>query len=123
MYNNGQNKRNAPPFVRGFFFLIVAAGFILILGVIVMWLWNAILPEALNANPITYWQAMGLLVLSRILFGSFWFGKRGHQNFKKKRAYWREKWMNMDDEERAAFKAKWKDKCRTRNKFNDEASE
>ena len=108
--------RDRMPYKRGFgpgkfvFFAFVGIGFVLVFGFIVMWLWNAILPKAIGVNPLTYWQAVGLLILSKILFGSFRFGPKGEKMAARKRA-WREKWMNMNEEERAEFKAKWKERC------------
>jgi hypothetical protein len=40
-----------------------------------MSLWNCLLPEILGVKSITFWQAMGILILSKILFGGFHFGK------------------------------------------------
>lgn len=108
--------RDRMPYGRGrgpkkfLFFALVGIGFVFVFGYIVMWLWNAILTKAIGANPLTYWQAIGLLVLCRILFGGFRFGHKGGKFAERKRA-WREKWMNMSEEERAAFKAKWKERC------------
>jgi hypothetical protein len=39
-------------------------------GLIVKLLWNALLPPLFGFPLVTFWQALGLLVLSRILFGS-----------------------------------------------------
>ncbi len=53
--------------------------FILIFAALVgatMLLWNALLPAIFGVVAITYWQALGLLVLGRLLFGGF--GKMGH---------------------------------------------
>jgi len=36
----------------------------------VMFLWNSILPSLVHVGMINYWQSLGLLVLSRLLFGS-----------------------------------------------------
>lgn len=49
------------------FIACIALGF----GYVVMRLWNSILPEVLHAQPLRYWQAVGLLILCRILVGSF----------------------------------------------------
>lgn len=35
----------------------------------VVWLWNGIIPWVIGFPPVTYWQAAGLLLLTRILFG------------------------------------------------------
>ena len=92
-------------------FLFFVAAFLL-LGAIIMLLWNAILPEVTSARALSYWQALGLLVLSRILFGSFRFGRPGGAPaYWKNRREWREKWMNMSEEERARFRESWRKRC------------
>ncbi len=48
---------------------------ILVFGAVVMGLWNAILPAVLGVKAITFLQALGILALSKILFGGF--GRRG----------------------------------------------
>ena len=76
-------------------------------GVGVMLLWNALAPEIFGLGVLNYWQALGLLLLARILFGGlggggrFWaLGMRGgfHQGNP-----FREKWMNMTNDERVDF--------------------
>ncbi|MCH5688999.1 hypothetical protein LWM68_34950 [Niabella sp. W65] len=52
---------------------------VFLFSAIVMLLWNAVLPDVLPVKPVSYWQAMGILVLSKILFGGFG-GGRGHKN-------------------------------------------
>lgn len=37
---------------------------------ILMWLWNAILVVLFNIPVITYWQALGIYIISNILFSS-----------------------------------------------------
>lgn len=89
--------------------LLVIAG-ILLLPYIVMLLWNGILPAVIGVKAITYWQAVGIFILSKILFGGF---KPGGK-FREKRMmknHFREKFMNMSTEEREAFKQKWKERC------------
>ncbi len=80
----------------------VVAG-IFAFSAIVMWLWNAILPEVIEVSPISYWQAMGILVLSKILFGGFRGGPRGgkRHSWKKEMLY---KCRHMSPEEKARFK-------------------
>ena len=71
---------------------------IAILSGIVMLLWNAIIPELFaGARSIDYLRALGLLVLSRILFGGF----RGYAGWHWHRHGWRGgPWSNMTPEER-----------------------
>jgi hypothetical protein len=77
-------------------------GFVFLAGLAVMLIWNAILPAVLGVTVITYWQAIGILVLSRILFGGFrggpWGGRRGGP------PHWKNQWVNMSDEEKAKLK-------------------
>lgn len=110
MFNHTSNHRNRPPFAKGAFFISLVAAGVLLFGLAVMLLWNAILPKVTSASPLTYWQAVGLLALSRILFGGFRFGKPGRPPFGRSQQM-REKWMSMSDEERVEFKAKWKERC------------
>ena len=80
----------------------------LLMGLLVKLLWNAILPPVLGVNMLSYWQALGLLVLSRILFSGFW--KGGYRRWGGS-PMWREKWMNMNEEEKAKFREEWKRRC------------
>ncbi|MEP6466120.1 MAG: hypothetical protein ABJB05_07425 [Parafilimonas sp.] len=92
--------------------LIIIAG-ILLLSLVVMLLWNTILQPVLNVHSITYWQAVGIFVLCKILFGNF---RRGgfssHERGWRGGGHLRQKWMNMNDEERAKFREGWKRRCR-----------
>ncbi|MBX7242428.1 MAG: hypothetical protein K1X92_11820 [Bacteroidia bacterium] len=76
-----------------------------------MYLWNAIIPDILPASPLTYWQAMGLFILSRILFGGFRFRPPGMGLPPHARQEWREKWANMTEEEKQKLKETWREKC------------
>jgi hypothetical protein len=73
------------------------------LGAAVMLLWNVLLPQIFGIAAINFWQALGLLALCRMLFGSFgrdgMFGRGGR--FHKNPI--REKWRNMTPEERREF--------------------
>jgi len=107
-YRKAARHRMGIPF---FPFMIIAG--VLIFGAIVMLLWNAILPPVTHVNELTYWQAVGLLVLCRILFGGFrgrpgGFGPPGPWRHGPP---WRQKWMNMTDDEKAKFKEEWKRRC------------
>lgn len=95
-----------------FFIPFAILGFVLLLGWVVMLLWNAILPKVVTGvSVLTYWQAVGLLVLSKILFGGFHGKPRPHQGGAM---HWRERWRNMNEEERNQFKAKWRERCKKR---------
>lgn len=104
MYNRHHRKK--------FFIFIpfIIAAVILLFGWIVMLLWNAILPSTVHAGEITYWQAVGLLILTRILFVGFGGKRFGGPGFKE-RMYWKQNWSNMTDEEKAKFKEQWRMRC------------
>ena len=91
---------------RRFFFPFVILAAAALLGFIVMQLWNNILPPVLGVKPLSYWQAVGLLILCRILFGSFRPGSPGFRG--RGGGPWRNKLMNMTEEERAKFKEEWR---------------
>ena len=71
-----------------------------------MRLWNWLLPALFGWHLITFWQAMGLLALCRILFGGI--SGRGWHGSRRRKAG---RWGHMSDEERAKFReavrAKW----------------
>jgi hypothetical protein len=83
---------------------------VLLLGLAVMLLWNAILPEALHAGRLEYGQAVGLLVLCRVLFGGFGGPFRGRWPRNGGPA-WRDKWTKMTPEEQERFKTEWQRRC------------
>jgi Ca2+/H+ antiporter, TMEM165/GDT1 family len=90
---------------------VFAAAAVTAFSFIVMGLWNAILPVVLGVKVITFWQALGILVLSKILFGGF---GRGGGHFARRhewKAQMKEKWGSMTQEEREKFKAEWKNRC------------
>ena len=78
--------------------LIGVAVFIAAGGGVVMWLWNWLTPALFGWHTITFGQALGLLVLCRILFGGFGMhGRRGRR--------WRgRRWQRPTWEERERFK-------------------
>jgi hypothetical protein len=57
--------------------------FVAIGGAIVMLLWNWLLPALFGWRQITFWQALGILVLSRVLFGGF--GRHGFSGSMRRR--------------------------------------
>ena len=77
--------------------IVGAIAFVAIGGLIVRLLWNALLPVIFGVPAISFWQALGLLALSRILFGGF--GMRGCGP----RGYFR-RTQEMTPEERERFR-------------------
>ncbi len=71
-----------------------------VFGFVVMSLWNWLMPALFGWHLISFWQALGLVVLSKILFGGF------HRH-ERRRKPWRhrmqEGWERMTPEEREKF--------------------
>ena len=97
-------------------FVIAAA---LFFGWIVTLLWNAILVPAAGAGVISFWQGLGLLVLSRILVGGF--GGGGGRRWGGNRPS-KQKWAAMSDEEKIKFKQEWQRRCGQYPKTDTDAS-
>lgn len=90
---------------RGLFILLAlpaAALFISLFTWIVMLLWNNVLAQVVHVGQVTFFQAMGILVLSKILFGGFGMRGRG-RNW---RSRMREKYDRMSPEEKEKFREK-----------------
>ena len=83
--------------------------FIFIGGEAVMHLWNWLLPPLFGWRMVTFWQALGLLALCRILFGG-WGGGHGSGNSKWRRGK-DERCRRMSDADRERLRegvrARW----------------
>ncbi len=78
-----------------------------VFGWITMSLWNWLIPELFNGPVLTFWQAMGLLVLSKILFSGL--GKGGGHG----KGHWKGSWSRMSPAERERFKQRMEERwCR-----------
>lgn len=74
---------------RKWFFIIPLAIMAMLLfavigGDVVMRLWNWLLPPLFGWRQITFWQALGLLMLRRILFGGSRWRSPGRYNFRRR---------------------------------------
>ena len=92
-------------------FKFIAIPILIVLGVtvlsfVVMKLWNFSVVKAANLNEINFWQAMALLVLSKILFG---FGMGGRR---KGKGSWPSRRTPLTDEQKEALKHKWEAHCK-----------
>jgi Ca2+/H+ antiporter, TMEM165/GDT1 family len=96
---------------RKFFMFVplVLAGIAVFTG-IVMWLWNNVLAVVLHISLISFWQALGLLVLSKILFGGFRGGGGGWGRHKWK-SDMIQRWDAMSGEEKEKFRGEWEKRC------------
>jgi hypothetical protein len=90
------------------FLTIAIAGF----GQAVHYLWNWLMPAIFGLPALTFWQAVGLLALSWVLFGG-WRGFRGPGP--GYRGHWRrrmaERWEKMTPEEREKFREGLRGRC------------
>jgi len=111
------------------FFIVPAAivGIVLFMalgGWIVQYLWNWLLPPLFGWRMITFWQALALLVLCRILFGRWGGGRRGSPGMRNRLRErirermgekwdqrWNERWEQMTPEEREKFRQGMRARC------------
>jgi hypothetical protein len=73
--------------IVGWVFLGVAFAvvFALVFGIVVMFLWNWLMPAIFGLGEISYWQAFGLVILAKLLFGAFGHRHKDHSDrFHKK---------------------------------------
>jgi hypothetical protein len=85
---------------KGVMFVVFAVVAAFLFGFITMQLWNWLMPAILGLHTITFWQALGLLVLSKILFGGFHRHSGGGGRRRMK-----EHWAQMSAEEREKFRS------------------
>lgn len=104
---------------------VVCVLFVFLFGYITMMLWNWLLPEIFGLRAINFWQALGLLLLSKILFGGFK-GKgwgSSHEGIHWKQRYY-QKMSGMTPEEKDRFKARvWEKWCSDKNVSNKPAGD
>ncbi len=102
LYSKGRRK---PVY---FLFMLMM---VFIISGIVMLLWNAIIPDITGWKMINYWQAVGLLLLCKILCGGFGgpIKHAGRSRFMS--GMFREKFANASPEEREALKREWRNRC------------
>jgi hypothetical protein len=98
---------------RKLFFIIPAAIigialFIFIGGWLVMSLWNWLLPPLFAWRMLTFWQAVAMLALCRILFGGV-SGRGWHRSYSGRRMG--ERWGRMTPEEREKFRQGMRERC------------
>ena len=100
-------------FGKAVMILVFCTAFIMAFSFIVMSLWNGILPDVLGVKTITFWQALGILVLSKILFSGFGGFHNKKEQFRNRfRQKMLDKFEKMTPEEKQRFKEEWKTRCR-----------
>ena len=96
--------------LRGVKILVMAVAAIGVFGYATMHLWNWLMPSLLGLHTVTFWQALGLVLLSKILFGGF----HRHGGGGGRRRFMKEQWSQMSVEEREKFRSgmRGRDWCR-----------
>jgi len=74
-------------------------------GELVRLLWNWLVPTLFGWRQVTFWQALGILALCRILFGGFGRHASGRSNYRRRMA---ERWEHMTPEERERLRQGWR---------------
>lgn len=93
------------------------AAFLTLMGLATMTLWNWLVPALFNGTVITFWQAIGVLALAKLLTGFAGWGRWGHRGWygHGHHGYWRKRWdekmATMTPEEREKFKRYYYDRC------------
>jgi hypothetical protein len=90
------------------FIPFLIAGILALVSYVVMLLWNNLLPDIFHITTITYWQAAGLLILCKILFG--FGGPRGRGGAPWMR-HKMERFKNMSPEEQERFREQMRARC------------
>ena len=81
--------------------------FIFIGGELVMHLWNWLLPPLFGWRQVTFWQALGLLALCRILFGGLGLHGSGRSSFRHRM---KERCEHRTPEERERFRQRMRER-------------
>jgi hypothetical protein len=91
-------------------FIVVLAG--AVVGLVIEGLWNWLMPSLFGLHQVTFWQALGLLVFCKLLFGGF------HRHSSHRRCWKRgvkERLENMAPEEREKFREIMRECCSRRD--------
>jgi Ca2+/H+ antiporter, TMEM165/GDT1 family len=91
------NPNRATKIAKVLVIIIVAVS---MMGFVVMQLWNALMPQIFGLRLLTFWQALGLLLLAKLLFGGF----HRHSGGPPWRRRLRERWEHMTPEGRERFR-------------------
>ena len=86
---------------RGLKFVVIATVVAALFGVVVMSLWNWLVPAVFGGRTITYWQGLGVLILTRILVGGFRGGPGPGLHWRRRMI---DRWEHMTPEERERFR-------------------
>ena len=102
---------------RGFAIALIITLFVAGFGSAVMHLWNALMPTLFGLAAVSFWQAVGLLALSWLLFGSW----RGLPRWRH-RGHWAARGgMPMTVEQERQFREGLRSRCGRRESTPDTA--
>ena len=107
--------------VVGWVFLGIAFAvvFALVFGIVVKLLWNWLMPAIFGLGEISYWQAFGIVILSKLLFGAFGHRHKDHSNHFQKKFLDRKEDFRADRKEDEMiegwkhYKQYWRDEGKT----------
>ncbi len=88
-------------------------------GYAVMLLWNGLIPDLFKGPMISFPQAIGLLVLSKILFKGFGCHGGGRWRHSQWRERMQEKMNAMTPEEKEKFREQWRRRCGKFSRWHD----
>jgi hypothetical protein len=87
---------------RWYLFVPLIAVAFVAFGFFTMHLWNWLMPLLFHLPEVTFWQTIGLMILSRLILGGFGgHHGRAHGHCRQRM---HEKWENMTPEEREKFR-------------------
>lgn len=98
-------------------FILIAAVFVAVFALAVMGLWNWLFPALFGWHRIDYLQALGILVLSKILFTGFRGGPGMHWGWRQRVMA---RWERMTPEEREKFRQGMRGRC---GRFNPQQAD
>jgi hypothetical protein len=104
---------NGPKVLRVFRVVAFGLAAVAVFGFLLMSLWNWLIPSLTGWHTLSFVQALGLLVLCRILFGGFG-GRWRHAG--------RSGWSRLSPEERERFRAQFQGRCGRRGASQDQPS-
>lgn len=113
-------KRGVPKIVHVFKFILLGVIFVCAIGFSVQCLWNWLIPDIFHGPLITFWQAIGLCLLGKLLFG--WHGNGGGPWGARAKHQWRKKMMermeHMSEEEKEKLREKFR-RCSVGSRWAD----
>jgi hypothetical protein len=92
--------------------IVIALVAVTVFGFLVMLLWNALIPDLFHGPVVTFWQAVGIVILSHILLRGWGPWHNGaHWRHDRWKHRLEEKLSAMTPEEREKFKEEWRRRC------------